>query len=171
MTLSVAGPRRDAGVSVAKVNLKFIRDVLSQTEVGRRGQAYLVDAQGRLIAHPEISLVLLNTDMSKLAQVQAARRPAEGASSDTALEQVQVAQDIRGHKVLTAYAKVPSLGWLVFVELPVGEAYAPLYSVIERSFGPLLAGLTLAFFGIAWFSGRSRQWVSGKMAGPAKVIE
>jgi hypothetical protein len=31
---------------------------VSQIKVGNRGQAFLVDAQGRLIAHPDISLVL-----------------------------------------------------------------------------------------------------------------
>ena len=38
----------------------------------------IVDAQGRLIAHPEISLVLRYTDFSQLAQVKSARarRPA-----------------------------------------------------------------------------------------------
>jgi hypothetical protein len=54
--------------------------------------------------------------MTKLAQVQAAR------TADT--EPVQVGQDIHGHKVLTAYAPVSLLGWLVFVELPAEEAYA-----------------------------------------------
>src|SRR5262245_55271452 len=67
MTLALAGTRRDAGVSVAEVNLKLIRDVVSQVNVGERGRAYVVDAQGRLIAHPDISLVLRNTDMSRLA--------------------------------------------------------------------------------------------------------
>ena len=69
MTLAVTGTRRDAGVSVAEVNLKLIWDVVSQIKVGERGQAYVVDSQGRLIAHPDISLVLRNTDMSNLAQV------------------------------------------------------------------------------------------------------
>ena len=73
MTLAIAGTRRDAGVSVAEVNLKLIWDVVSQIKVGERGHAYVVDAQGRLIAHPDISLVLRNTDMSRLAQVSAAR--------------------------------------------------------------------------------------------------
>src|SRR6202011_2890463 len=73
MTLALTGTRRDAGVSVAEVNLKLIWDVISQIKVGERGQAYLVDAQGRLVAHPDISLVLRNTDLSRLAQVQAAR--------------------------------------------------------------------------------------------------
>src|SRR5207244_3387361 len=70
MTLALAGTRRDAGVSVAEVNLKLIWDVVSQIKVGQRGQAYVVDSQGRLIAHPDISLVLRNTDLSRLAQVQ-----------------------------------------------------------------------------------------------------
>src|SRR6266508_527881 len=78
MTLAIAGTRRDAGVSVAEVNLKLIWDVVSQIKVGERGHAYVVDAQGRLIAHPDISLVLRNTDMSKLAQVRAARASASG---------------------------------------------------------------------------------------------
>ena len=72
MTLSLAGTRKDAGVSIAEVNLKLIWDVVSQIKVGEHGHAYVVGSQGRLIAHPDISLVLRNTDMSKLVQVQAA---------------------------------------------------------------------------------------------------
>src|SRR5438093_4889894 len=83
MTLAIAGTRRDAGVSVAEVNLKLIWDVVSQIKVGERGHAYVVDAQGRLIAHPDISLVLRNTDMSKLAQVRAARAGASSAGVGT----------------------------------------------------------------------------------------
>src|SRR5262245_22046710 len=73
MTIAMAGARREYGVIFAEVNLKFIWDVVSQVKVGERGQAFVVDKDGRLIAHPDISLVLRNTDFSKLAQVQAAR--------------------------------------------------------------------------------------------------
>ena len=114
MTLALAGTRRDAGVSVAEVNLKLIWEVVTGIKVGERGQAYVVDAQGRLIAHPDISLVLRNTDMTRLSQVRAAREAASGAQQ----ELVQEAEDVRGRKVLTAYAPVAPLGWLVFVELP-----------------------------------------------------
>src|SRR5262245_10062575 len=86
MTLAIAGTRRDAGVSIAEVNLKLIWDVVSQIKVGERGHAYVVDAQGRLIAHPDISLVLRNTDMSKLAQVRAARAGTGGNPAETVQE-------------------------------------------------------------------------------------
>ena len=141
MTLSLAGTRRDTGVSIAQVNLKLIWDVLSKIEFTGHGRAYVVDAAGRLIAHPDISLVLRNTDMSKLAQVRAARAAAAGSDS----EQVREAEDIEGHKVLTASAPVAPLGWHVFVETPVNEAYAPLYASIERTGLILLGALALAF--------------------------
>ena len=137
MTLSLAGTRRDAGVSVAEVNLKLIWDVVSQIKVGERGVAYVVDGDGRLIAHPDISLVLRNTDMTRLAQVAAAR----SGQADP----VQEAEDLHGGKVLSAYAPVSPLGWLVFVELPVEEAYASLYNSIKRSGLIMLGGLMLAF--------------------------
>ncbi len=137
MTMSLAGTRRDAGVSVAEVSLKLLWDVVSQIKVGDRGEAFVVDAGGRLIAHPDISLVLRNTDMTRLVQVRTARTP--GA------EPVQEGEDLRGRNVLTAYAPIAPLGWLLFVELPVEEAYGPIYNSIERSGAILLAGLTLAF--------------------------
>jgi signal transduction histidine kinase len=140
MTLSVAGARREAGVSVAEVNLTHIWDVVSQIRVGRSGRAYVVGGQGRLIAHPDISLVLRNTDLSGLAQV----RTAQQATGPPGAEQALIALDERGERVLTAYAKVTPLDWLVFVEIPESEADEPLYAAITRSAIILLAGLALA---------------------------
>ncbi len=135
MSLSLAGTRRDAGVSVTEVNLKFIWDVVSQIKVGERGRAYVVDARGRLIAHPDISLVLRNSDLSGLEQFKAARL----ANSANSGEQVTEANDFQGRRVLTAYSPISPLGWLIFVDLPVREAYAPLYRSLGRT-GLLLAG-------------------------------
>jgi two-component system, NtrC family, sensor kinase len=160
MTLAIAGTRRDAGVSVAEVNLKLIWDVVSQIKVGERGHAYVVDAQGRLIAHPDISLVLRNTDMSRLAQVNAARGGTGGEGG--ASERVQESEDIAGRKVLTAYAPVAPLGWLVFVELPATEAYAPLYAALQR-----LALVLLAALGFAVLAG---MFLAGRMVGPIQAL-
>jgi hypothetical protein len=89
MTLSLAGTRLDAGVSVAEVNLKLIWDVVSQIKVGQHRQAYVTGGSSHI-------LVLRDTDMTKLAQVQAART--------AGTKPVQEGQDIHGHKVLSAYA-------------------------------------------------------------------
>jgi hypothetical protein len=118
MTLSFTGPGRDVGVSVVEVNLKLIEDVVSQAKIGERGQANVIDAQNRLI-FPDISLVLDNTNVTEFARSRAARRAGVGGG-----EAVQRAKDILGRELLTAYAPVAPVGWLVFVEMPIEEANA-----------------------------------------------
>ena len=162
MTLSLAGTRRDTGVSIAQVNLKLIWDVVSKIKVGTHGRAYVADSDGRLIAHPDISLVLRNTDMSRLAQVR-------GARAGSATEAVQEADDIGGHKVLTAYAPVNPLGWFVFVETPIEEAYAPLYQSIERMGYVLLGALALAFIAGMFLAGRMVVPIQALRAGAARI--
>jgi GAF domain-containing protein/HAMP domain-containing protein len=184
MTLALAGTRKDAGVSIAEVNLKLIWDVVSQIKVGEHGHAYVVGSQGRLIAHPDISLVLRNTDMSKLVQVQAALEeqarlieqqeaaaaamqaaqaasgsrttplpappPPQAATVNT--DSLQGAKNVQGQEVLTASAPIQPLRWIMFVELPVEEAYASLYAALQRlaivltaaSLFAVLAGIFLA---------------------------
>src|SRR5271168_820764 len=166
MTLALAGTRKDAGVSIAEVNLKLIWDVVSQIKVGERGHAYVVGPGGRLIAHPDISLVLRNTDMSKLAQVKSART---AAGTDGSGQQVQEAEDISGHKVLTASAKVAHLGWTVFVETPIEEAYAPLYASIQRTGFVLFGALALAFVAGMFLAGRMVVPIQALRAGAARI--
>jgi signal transduction histidine kinase/CheY-like chemotaxis protein len=141
MTLALAGNRKSHGVVVGQVNLKFIWDVVSDSKRGGQGVAYVVDSEGRLIAHPDISLVLRNTDLSRLPQVQAARTATMTSSAGEAPDAV----DRHNRPMLSAHATVPALGWLVFVDLPLDEAYAPLYQSIQRSAVLLLAALALAF--------------------------
>jgi signal transduction histidine kinase len=152
--LSLAGTRKDAGVSIAEVNLKLIWDVVSQIKVGEHGHAYVVGAQGRLIAHPDISLVLRNTDMSKLAQVQAAH----AGNADPTSE----AMNIQGQEVLTASAPIAPLGWTMFVELPVEEAYASLYLALQR--------LAIVLAGASIFAVLAGMFLARRMVGPIQAL-
>jgi signal transduction histidine kinase len=165
MTLALAGTRRDAGVSIAEVNLKLIWDVVSGIKVGKRGKAYVVDAQGRLIAHPDISLVLRKTDMTRLAQVRAARRDVTGVAA----EDIEVATDIQDRSVLTAFAPVAPLGWTVFVELPVDEAYEPLISSMQRTTLVLFAALFLAALAGIFLARRMVVPIQALRAGAARI--
>jgi signal transduction histidine kinase len=141
MTVSASGSGPDAGVVVAELNLKFIWEVISRIKVGRAGHAYVVDASGNLIADPDISMVLRKTNLASLVQVRTAR--SADRASDSA-EAATIAEDARGRRVLTAYVGIAPLGWLVFLEQPLGEAFEPLYASILRSVLLLLAGLALS---------------------------
>jgi adenylate cyclase len=137
MTIARSGAQKSAGVIIADVNLRFMWDVVSRIKVGEAGRAIVVDETGRLIAAPDISMVLRNTDLSRLSQVSAAK--AAAVANDAARS--VVASNVEGESVLSTVALIEPLGWRLFVELPIDEAHAPIYSALERSAVTLCIGL------------------------------
>jgi len=116
MTLGMAGTstRPYVEASVVELNLSLLWEIVQQTKVGERGVAYIVNVEGRIIAHPDLLVRKSMRDLSSLAQVQEARTsPARGWA--------RRARDMNDQKVVAAYARVAGTGWLVFVELPIGE--------------------------------------------------
>jgi hypothetical protein len=69
--------------------------------------------------HPDIAMVLRGRDLSALPQVVAALAAQPGEAPP---EAKTFGDSISGSPVLSVHAAVPSLGWRVFVELPVAEA-------------------------------------------------
>jgi hypothetical protein len=115
ITLGLAGTRTDAGVSVVELNLTSIWEIVQKTRGGKGGVAYIVDAGGRVIAHPDYDVGKSLRDLSTLVQVQEAR-------TTTALTgEAHITRDMNDQKVVAAYARVAGPGWLVFVELPIEE--------------------------------------------------
>ncbi|HET6222349.1 MAG TPA: GAF domain-containing protein, partial [Dongiaceae bacterium] len=137
MTMAVPHGGR-GGVTVAEINLKLILDVISQIKVGKDGYAYVVGPQGRLVAHPDISLVLRGTDMMRLPQVAAALAAPDSNSP------VPDSINLAGVSVLSAHADIPALKWLVFVEVPTIEAQQPVIDAGLRALGLLILGLLIA---------------------------
>ncbi|HEU0201619.1 MAG TPA: GAF domain-containing protein, partial [Burkholderiaceae bacterium] len=139
LTIAAPSAGRDGAVVLADVNLKFVRSVVSEIKVGATGYAYVVDTNGRLVSHPDISAVLQMTDLSDLPQVQAAhaaQAERQGFAAD--------GRDRNGAPVLAAYAKIAPLSWTVFVEQPRAEALAPLLDSIRRSALTLIVALAVA---------------------------
>jgi adenylate cyclase len=142
MTVGIADRGANAGVTLAEVNLKFIWDVVSGIKIGDAGYAYVVDPHGQLVAHPDISLVLQKTDLSALPQVrsalEASRQPAR------ARDEATIAANVQGRQVLSTHAHISPTGWMVLVEQPLEEVFAPLYASLLRSALLLAVGLAVA---------------------------
>ncbi|HYS17797.1 MAG TPA: GAF domain-containing protein [Candidatus Binatia bacterium] len=167
MTIAMAGSGQGAGVTVAEVNLKFIWDVVSRITIGKAGHAFVLDGQGVLIAHPDISLVLQKTTFAGLDQVKAAL--AGALASGERPEQVTIARDSKGRRVMTAYATIAPLKWSVFVEQPLGEAFETLYASIERTIGLLVLGVLLAIAASLVLARRMVTPIQALQAGAAKI--
>jgi signal transduction histidine kinase len=129
MTVAVAEDVPGAGVLVADVDLGTVLDAIEQARIGEAGYAYAINSRGQLIAHPDKNLVLRHTDLSALPQVQAALAGAATSRADV----VTSGRDPTGREVLSAYHRIDPLGWWVFVEGPLDEAFAPIEAAIWRT--------------------------------------
>ena len=160
--MTIALPQAGGGVTVVEVNLKFIWDVVSQIKVGKAGLAYTVDGGGNLIAHPDISLVLQKTNLSQLAQVKA-------ALAKTPSEEVTIATDVKGREVLTAHSVITPLGWVVLVEQPLEEAFAPLRASAMRTAALVAFGIVLAVVASALLGRRLARPIQALQESAARI--
>jgi hypothetical protein len=126
----------DGGVLSVVVGLKYVWDVVSRVENGQAGSAYVMDAEGHLVAHSDYRLVSRQRDVSALSQVQLALA---GAPYPEPL----IVRDLHGDSVLTAYAPITPPGWVLIVEQPVAKSRAPAYGAILRAGLLALVGLAL----------------------------
>src|SRR5262249_41792549 len=165
LTLAMAGAGRSAGVTVAEVNLKFIWDVISRIHVGKAGAAYVVDERGLLIAHPDIGVVLRKTDLSRLPHVALALNKLR----DSAVTVPAISHDRTGREVLTAFAPVGTLAWLVFGGRPLTGALQPVQAALGRSAFVLAAALLFAALVGVWLARRLVVPIRALATGAARI--
>jgi len=139
LTVAVVGNRPSVGVVLAEVNLKLIWDVISAIKVGKTGFAFVLDRPGRLIAHPDISLVLRGAEEATSGPFRTIRDAIGPAGAGFA-----TSRDVHGHAVAAVAAPVAGPDWTVIVEQPLAEAYAPIYAALWRTAAFLAAGTMLA---------------------------
>jgi adenylate cyclase len=112
MRIAVAGNRAAAGVVVADINLKLIWDIIAGIKIGDTGHALVVDDKGRLIAHPDISLVLRSgAGAGDFNRLKSAVSAANGSAVTTTGED--------GKPVVALAVRAANVGWTVIAEQPV----------------------------------------------------
>jgi signal transduction histidine kinase/DNA-binding response OmpR family regulator len=142
VTLAVPVGKYAVEVTTAEVSLGAVLKIVSQIEVGPGGYAYVVDSRNHLVAHPDGRVLRAQRDLSFLEQVKAART--ERAKPATDAQAAVAADGLGGGRVLAAHAVIAPLGWIVFVERPAADAYAPLRAPIIRSVVIFVLGLGLS---------------------------
>ena len=146
------------GVVAAEADLSFLWEVVGKIHFGTAGYAYLVDAQGNLIAHKDPTLVLKRMNLREVDGVKKFLR--NPTRSD--LTPAQEGRGLTGKPVLVTYAPVPELGWAVILEEPIDAALANV-EILKRYAGVLLVlGLVIGAVTIAW--------VSSRITGPIRAL-
>ncbi len=125
----------------AEIDLRYLWKVISETQIGEKGIAYVVDRTGYLIAHPDTGRVASRINMRHLPMVDRAIAGEEG---------ILEFEDPRGEKYLVVFKPIKELGWSVIIQVPVDEAYKPIRQVAKTAltwvFIVLAVALVISFF-------------------------
>ncbi len=157
VTLALAVSGGTGGVTIAEVNLKFVADVVAQMRFGEAGRAYVVDGANKLVAHPNLSLVLRRLDVSGLLPAylldrknqdvsRAEQKNGESGTVRSPQESAFFESDgLEGGRVLSSAVRIDPTGWWVVMEQPYSEALSSVFGTLRRTLGFVLLGLALAF--------------------------
>jgi hypothetical protein len=113
-----------SGVTVAELRLPFARETVRQVNLPQGGAAYLIDSRGRLVADTDSSFQPLSTSFASLTQVKSALHMSDAPRGATS------GRSPVNTTVLAAWARADPPGWLVFVEQPQDQAFAPLKALL-----------------------------------------
>jgi len=163
LTIAVPWGEGAPEVAAAEVDLKAIWQVVSQIRLGVSGYVYVVDQRGILVAHPDMSAVLQKRDLSGLPQIRAAR------AAPSASDGVTESPGLQGGRAVTSYAAIEPLGWLVFAEQPLAEAFAPLQGAIVLSSIFFVVGLGLSVLASVVLARRMVEPIRGLQEGAARI--
>ncbi|MGD9099296.1 MAG: Cache 3/Cache 2 fusion domain-containing protein, partial [Anaerolineae bacterium] len=108
------------------------------------GYAYVVDGEGRLIAHHNPSLVLQGQDLSAMKVVRDALQGQAVAASYKGLE---------GQDVIGDYQPLRQADWFVLVETPSQEALANAREARTLNIAAVVGMCVLATF-LGWYATR-----------------
>ncbi len=127
-----------AGYLIAEVNLKYIRDLVNTIRVGKNGLAYVVNANGDLIASRDSARVLKGENLAKLKPVHDFINGAVSGSSG----EVNTYRGIDGTLVVGTCVALNTPDWAVVAETPIAEAY---HAVITNALTALFISIVIAF--------------------------
>jgi len=142
--LNVAYPLVEGQVIYIVVTLNKLWHKIYSTMIGRTGFAFLVNKEGKIIAHPQKKRAMNFEDATQLAIVQEVLSGKTLGSKEFT--------DERGVEMVGAYAPVKRLGWGMIVQQAKDDAYISAIKmkqnailwIIVSIFGAALVGLLTA---------------------------
>ena len=133
MAIAMPHSGRNAGSTVAEVNLRYVSPLIDRNRIGDDVTALVIGPKGRLLAHSDPE-ERLGSDLAALPQVAGLMKS----------EPVNFGKDLAGHSVLSAGTFIPRVNWYVFFEQPLNQALQPVYRLLYRTAGLLAGGIVLA---------------------------
>ncbi|NTW36271.1 MAG: HAMP domain-containing protein, partial [Syntrophobacteraceae bacterium] len=140
--LIISLPAAEGGVTAVRLGMNVLWDEVKHHKFGDTGVAYVVNRQGRIVAHPDTDVVLNFTSLQG--------RPEMVALLDAPRHQWQGDYvNFQNVRVQAVTAEIPGTDWVVVTELPRTEAMAVVRAALFLLDGGILIFSVLTMVVIA----------------------
>lgn len=126
------------GVIKVQTRLDRLWDLLSKVKLGQQGYAYVVDDEGRLIAHPNSDLVLQAPNLTSRELIKQLLAQPPGQSLRDILYINENSQ-----QYISTGVKISGFNWMVAVEQPTSEAYQPVANIRNSFIFTIILSLSI----------------------------
>ena len=116
-SLTFSIPSIGGGVFASRLRMTLLNEVIADLHFGEAGIAYLVNQDGRVVAHSDSRLVLNQTRLDNQPELLGLIRNTRDQWSGEYI-------DFQGHPVVGTMIPVPGTPWVAVTELPRNEAFA-----------------------------------------------
>jgi methyl-accepting chemotaxis protein len=113
---------RLVGVAAGDISLKVISELISSTKVGENGYAFMIDGDGKTLAHPNQEFVEERRDLTQDMNLDKAL---SGESGYLEYEEA-------GEEKLASYVPIPNIDASVFAQIPLSEAYSANREILRQ---------------------------------------
>lgn len=125
-----SGKNKFTGVVTADLSLSWLDQMVSSLKMGKTGYGFLVSKEGKLITHPDKSLVMKESVLNMSAAKKGSALHVVGkAMTQGKIGFVLTTDPTTGKKVWIAYAPVPTTGWSLAAVFSQGELMEDLYNL------------------------------------------
>lgn len=135
------------GAVVATVDLRLLNELVAQMQSAHGGSAYVLDADGGVLAHPEPTQALRRIDLSQHAVMRA-------AGTSRKFGGLEMQSPFGGQEVLASGERIEPLGWLVLVEEPRSEVMKPALATLWRGLVLVSVGAVVSVLAAILFARR-----------------
>jgi signal transduction histidine kinase len=131
----ILAPSAIKGALIVNVALQQLWNSVLANKLGQSGYAYVVDAQGDLIAYPQANYAIRHSSLAAVDEVKTAL--AESEVPGAAIPQPSPRETVSetGVKVLSSHYRIARTGWIVVAEEPISSVYAPVNNDVRVAAG------------------------------------
>ena len=130
----VANDQKIVGVLTTASWVADLSQIITGVKIGKTGYAYLLSAQGKVVAHHKKAYTEILADFSKNAALTALGQASK--------KKVEFVDDATNKKVIS-FAQRSKYGWVVIIQQDHDEAYAPVNEANRNALIVLGATLTV----------------------------